>query len=184
MLSKKDLNSAELDTVRVSTNTTTIITANGEVQTNEDATVYVYDLDFFVTIQILEDTPEVLPLGKFCEDQRYSYEWTSGQQIQLINNVRKYKCNTENFCECCPRIIDRFYTVRLQIHLLHRYRRTQLMTLRVKSSNNATSKYQQFTTGTPVSRSYRNQKRHRSGTGRLVARFARVVGGLYRKSRR
>ena len=60
LLTRKDLNSAELETVRVSRNLTTVITANGEVQTNENATVYVYDLDSFVTVQILEDTPALL----------------------------------------------------------------------------------------------------------------------------
>ena len=50
MLSRKDLNSAELETFRVSRNPTTVITANGEVQTNEEATLYVYDLDLFVTV--------------------------------------------------------------------------------------------------------------------------------------
>ena len=47
MLSRKDLNSVELDTVRVSRNPATAITANGEVQTNEEATVYVTTLIFF-----------------------------------------------------------------------------------------------------------------------------------------
>ena len=46
MLSRKDLNLAELETVRVSRNPTTVITANGEVQTKEEATVYVNDLGF------------------------------------------------------------------------------------------------------------------------------------------
>ena len=71
-LSWKDLNSADLDTVRVSRNPTTCITANGEVQTNEEATVYVYDLDLFVTVHIPEDTPAVLSLGELCEDHGYS----------------------------------------------------------------------------------------------------------------
>ena len=44
MVSKKDLNSAELETMRVSRNPTTVMTANGEVQTREEATVYVEDL--------------------------------------------------------------------------------------------------------------------------------------------
>ena len=83
MLSRKDLNSAELETFRVSRNPTTVITANGEVQTNEEATLYVYDLDLFVTVQILEDTPAVLSLGKLCEDQGYSHEWTSGRKPYL-----------------------------------------------------------------------------------------------------
>ena len=42
---------------------TTMVTANEEVQTNEEAQVYVYDLDLFVTVPLLEDTPAVLSLG-------------------------------------------------------------------------------------------------------------------------
>ena len=84
MLSRKGLNSAQLETIRVSRNPTTILTVNGEVQTNEEATVYVHDLDLFVTAQILEDTPAVLSLGKLCEDHGYSYEWASGQKPHLI----------------------------------------------------------------------------------------------------
>ena len=41
MISKKDLNDAELETVTISRSPTTVITANGEVQTHEEATVYV-----------------------------------------------------------------------------------------------------------------------------------------------
>ena len=41
MQNRKDLNSAELETVKVSHIPTTFVTANGEVQTNEEATVYV-----------------------------------------------------------------------------------------------------------------------------------------------
>ena len=96
MLIRKDLNLAELDTIRVSRNPTTVITANGEVQTNEEAQVFVYDLDLFVTVQILADTPAVLSLGKLCEDHGYSYEWTTSQKPHLIRNGRRTHCNTEN----------------------------------------------------------------------------------------
>ena len=68
MLSRKDLSLAEFETVRVSRNPTMVITANGEVQTHEEATVYVYNLDLFVTVQILESTPAVQSLGELCED--------------------------------------------------------------------------------------------------------------------
>ena len=40
--------------IRVSRNPTMVITANGEVQIDEEATVYVYEKDLFVTAQILE----------------------------------------------------------------------------------------------------------------------------------
>ena len=58
MVSKKDLNSAGLETMRISP--TTVITANGEVQTREEATVYVRELDLFVKVMFLEETPAVL----------------------------------------------------------------------------------------------------------------------------
>ena len=45
MLSKKEINSGELETVRVSQTPVTVTTANGEVQTKEEATVYVEEKD-------------------------------------------------------------------------------------------------------------------------------------------
>ena len=40
VISKKDLNDAEMDTLTKSCGPTIVITANGEVQTHEEATVY------------------------------------------------------------------------------------------------------------------------------------------------
>ena len=80
MISKKDLNSAELETLTTSRSPTTVITANGEVQTHEEATVYVKELDIFLTMKVLEDTPAVLSLGKLCDDHGHSYEWIHGQK--------------------------------------------------------------------------------------------------------
>ena len=73
MISRKGLNSAELETV-----TTMVFTANGEVQTHEEATVYVNELDIFLTMKV--DTPAVLSLGMFDDEHGYSYEWTNGQK--------------------------------------------------------------------------------------------------------
>ena len=81
MVSKKDLDKAELETVRTSRSPTMVMTANGEVQTREEATVYVNSLDVFVTVMLLEETPAVLSLGKLCEDHGYTYHWTSSQKI-------------------------------------------------------------------------------------------------------
>ena len=58
MISKKDLNSAELETV-TTRSPTTVFTANGEVQTHEEATVHVKELDIFLTKKVLDDTPAV-----------------------------------------------------------------------------------------------------------------------------
>ena len=59
MISKKDLNSAELEAVTTSRSPTTVITADGEVQTNEEATVCVKELEIFLTMKVFEDTPAV-----------------------------------------------------------------------------------------------------------------------------
>ena len=60
MISKKDLNDAEMDTLTKSCSPTIVITANGEVQTHEESTVYVKELDIFLTMKVLENTPAVL----------------------------------------------------------------------------------------------------------------------------
>ena len=67
VISKKVLNSAEMDTLTTSRSPTTVITANGEVQTHEEATVYVRELEIFLTMKLLEDTPAVLSVGKLCD---------------------------------------------------------------------------------------------------------------------
>ena len=97
MISKKDLNSAEMDTLTKSCSPTIVITANGEVQTHEEATVYVKELEKFLTMKVLENTPAVLSLGKLCDENGYSYEWINGQKPHLIKNGIRIQCNTENF---------------------------------------------------------------------------------------
>ena len=84
MISKKDLSDAEMDTLTKSCSPTVVITANGEVQTHEEATVYVKELDIFLTMKVLDNTPAVLSLGKLCDENGYSYEWTNGQKPHLI----------------------------------------------------------------------------------------------------
>ena len=64
MVSKKDFNSAELETMRISRSPTTVMTANGEVQTREEVTVYVKELYLFVKVVLLEETRAVFSLGE------------------------------------------------------------------------------------------------------------------------
>ena len=97
MISKKDLNSAELETVTTSRSPTTVVTANGEVQTNEEATFHVKEFGIFLTMKVLEDTPAVLSLGKLCVEHGYSFEWINGQKPHLIKNGIRIQRNTENF---------------------------------------------------------------------------------------
>ena len=69
MISKKDLSDAEMDTFTKSCSPTIVITANGEVQTHEEATVYVKELNIFLNVKVLENTPAVLSLGKLCDEK-------------------------------------------------------------------------------------------------------------------
>ena len=97
MISKKDLSNAEMDTLTKSCSPTIVITANGEVQTHEETIVYVKELDIFLTMKVLDNTPAVLSLGKLCDENGCSYEWINGQKPHLIKDGIRIICTTENF---------------------------------------------------------------------------------------
>ena len=100
ILSREDLNSAGLEIVRVSRNPTTAITANGEVQTNEEATVYVYDLDLFLTEKILEDTPSSSIAWKTLRRSRiFLLSGPVVKKTHLLEKGGNIQCHTEN---CVP----------------------------------------------------------------------------------
>ena len=94
MISINDLNSAEMDTLTKSCSPTTVITANGEVQTHEEATVYVQELDLVLTMKVLENTPAVLSLGKHFDENGSTVK----KHISKKNGIR-IQCNTENFVQ-------------------------------------------------------------------------------------
>ena len=110
MISEKDLNDAEMDTLTKSCSPTTVITANREVQTHEEATVYVKELDIFLTMKVLENTPAVLSLGKLCDENGYSYEWINGQKT---TSHFKRDSDTVQHGELlhyrCSRLINEFF---------------------------------------------------------------------------
>ena len=97
MFSKRDLDSAELETMRTSRSPTTVMTANGEVQTREEATENVKEWDLFVTVMLLEVVPAVLSLRKLCEDHGYTYHWTSGQKPHLTKKGKRIDRNLSNY---------------------------------------------------------------------------------------
>ena len=97
MVSKKDLNSAELETMRTSRTLTTVMTANGEVQTREEATVCVKQLDLIVKGVFLAETSAVLSLGNCVRNHGYTYHWISGQKPHLIKNGKRIDCNISKY---------------------------------------------------------------------------------------
>ena len=82
MISKKDLSKAEMDTLTKSCSPTIVITANGEVQTRKKRQLCMLkELDIFLTMKVLENTPAVLSLGKLCAMKTgNSYEWINGSK--------------------------------------------------------------------------------------------------------
>ena len=76
---------------------TIVITANGEVQTHEESTVYDKELEKYLTMKVLDNTRAVLSLRKLCDENGYSYEWINGQKLHLIEDGIRIICNTENF---------------------------------------------------------------------------------------
>ena len=74
-----------MDTLTKSCSPTIVMTANGEVQTHEEATVYVKELDIFLTMKVLENTPAVLSLGKFCDENGIP---TNGSMVKKHISLR------------------------------------------------------------------------------------------------
>ena len=85
-----------MDTLRRSSNPTTVMTASG-LQTNEKVQVCVHDLNLFVTMQLLEETPAVPSLGKLCSEHGCSYEWKNGETPRLTQNGKTITCFMNNF---------------------------------------------------------------------------------------
>ena len=62
-----------MDTLTKSCSLTIVITANGEVQTHEEATVYVKEMDIFLTLKVLENTPSDIP--EWLQEFREKFWW-------------------------------------------------------------------------------------------------------------
>ena len=126
MVSKRDLNSAELETMRSST---TVMKTNGEVQTREEATVYVKELDFFVTVVLLDETPAVLSLGKLCEYHGYALPL---DQRSKTASHQKWPENWLQIVKLCairsPSFIYEFSLQRPLLLLHHLYHRIPNLT--------------------------------------------------------
>ena len=123
MVSEKDIDKAELETVRISKNPTTVVTANGEVLAKEEATEYVREQDLFVTVMLLEDTLAVLSLGKLCEELGYSYHWTSGRKPHLIKKAGKSIATQRTMYHSLSLVYRRVSLLRPHLLLLQLHRR-------------------------------------------------------------
>ena len=120
MLNKKGLNSAGLETVRVSRTSTTVITANKEMRTNERTTIHVKDLDLFVT-----NSPRIRRQFYRLENSaKIMFFFVSGQVVKKHKKTDKYNATQKTKClsffKACPLDLPAPAPVRV----LHRHRRT------------------------------------------------------------
>ena len=153
-MSKKDLRSEELETLRRSRIFRTVVTASGDVQTNEEAQVYVYDLDLFVTVHLLSDTPAVRSLGNtdmpMSGSAVKSHTWP--------NKGRRFSARKISYLllslECRQFLVP--------ARLLHRYRRTHQVRLQVQQQSDVTMEHQGNWRDTPKTQN-KNKKRDNDG---------------------
>ena len=72
-LRKSSLTPGDLKTVTNSDTLCLIVTANGTVESNDEATVHIKDLDIFLCVRLVDDAPAVLSLRMVCEMMGQSY---------------------------------------------------------------------------------------------------------------
>ena len=191
MLSKKDLSSDEMETLRRSRAPTTVVTANGEVQTNEEAQVYVRDLDMFVTVQLLDETPAVLSLGRLCSEHGCSYEWKKRWNSTIDPKWEDNYLYNGQLCTSCR---TRIVIISQQQIGFHIETKGSVKFFRwigniIKSSDD--SKWQASMRENDVDRSWQaslgkpwtSTQRRRDGQGKSNARHSRLVTALHRWSR-
>ena len=94
----KDLNSADLETMRTLRSPTTVMTADGEVQTREEAMENVKELDLLVTvICFLKKHQQFFHSGSSARIRGITYHWTSGQKPHLTKKGKRIDCNISNY---------------------------------------------------------------------------------------
>ena len=86
MISKKDLNSAELETVTTLRSPTTVFTANGEVQTNEEATVLCQRIGY-----ILDNWKSLRIRQQFCRWESFAMNMDTHMSGSTVKNHISFK---------------------------------------------------------------------------------------------
>ena len=69
------------------------MTASGEVQTHEEATVYVKELEIFLTMKVHENTPAALSFGKLCDETGIPTNGSMVKKPHLIKDGIRTICN-------------------------------------------------------------------------------------------
>ena len=129
MISKKDLSDAEMDTLTKSCSPTIVINANEEVQTHEEAIVYVKELDIFLTMKVLSFAMKTgIPTNGSmvnCES-RNNHRYAVVVQDLATQWIQAYPCKTKTSQEtqrslqkCMTRYTQVDY-IKILVTLVHR----------------------------------------------------------------
>ena len=119
MISKKDLSDAEMDTLTKSCSPTIVSTANGEVQTHEEATVYVKELYIFLTMKVFEDArQQFYRSGSFAMNTDTHLSGSTVENHISLKMVFEYSViRTTSFRSwflACQRVLPPVFTLRHQ----------------------------------------------------------------------
>ena len=88
---------------------TVMWTANGKVQTHEEAQVFVHDLNLFVTVQLLDSNACCLiARASFAKTTDTLYEWVSCQKPRSTTHGKSIICKRDNFA---PLVVQRLSTI-------------------------------------------------------------------------
>ena len=108
MISKKDLNSAELETVTTSRSPTTVITTNGKCRRMKKQQIACQRIGFGLDNESPRGYASSIPsLGKLCDEHGHSYEWIKTVKVQN----EKFRTNRGSWF-----IYNSFKLVYLNIH--------------------------------------------------------------------
>ena len=97
MVSEKDLNSAELETMRHRGVRRRWRRPTARCKPEKERRYTSSSWTYSSKLCFLNKTPVVLSLRKLCVDHGFSHHWTSGQKPHLIRNGKRIDCNISNY---------------------------------------------------------------------------------------
>ena len=127
MLSRKDLNWAELETIRVSRNPATVITANGEVQIHEGATVNVHDLELRDGTNPRRHVCSPVAKANSAKNTDVHMSGTVVESPDFTQHGRTSSATRRTLHRLLSQDYGPVLPARVQVRLLHLYRRTHPM---------------------------------------------------------
>ena len=122
MVSKRDLNPAELETMRTSRSRMTVMTGRtARCKQEKKRQKMSNNWTYLSMLCFLKKLAQFFP-WRVCEDHGYTYRWTSGQKPHLITNGMRIILQFFQLCTICGSwFISKFFLNYIFIYLLHHH---------------------------------------------------------------